>query len=43
MDRRVEIVIDDGDICILDDTLAAEDGFRLEEPDAHPDVMITSD
>ena len=39
----IDIIIDDGDICIIDDTLTEEDGLHLREPDEHPEVVITSD
>ncbi|WP_332119054.1 Rieske (2Fe-2S) protein [Azorhizobium caulinodans] len=39
----VTLVIDDGDVCLVDVPLAEEDGLDLEEPDTFPDVMITSD
>ncbi|MCT2398901.1 Rieske (2Fe-2S) protein [Novosphingobium mangrovi (ex Huang et al. 2023)] len=41
--KRIDIIIDDGDICMIDDTLTEEDGLHLSEPDEHPEVMITSD
>lgn len=41
--KPVDIIIDDGDICMIDDTLTDEDGMHIEEPDTHPEVMITSD
>lgn len=41
--KAIELIIDDGDICMIDDTLTDEDGMHLDEPDAHPEVMITSD
>ena len=41
--KRIDIVIDDGDICMIDDSLSDEDGLHLDEPDAHPEVMITPD
>ncbi|MGE4482781.1 Rieske (2Fe-2S) protein [Acidocella sp.] len=41
--KRIDIVIDDGDICLIDDSLTEEDGLHLEEPDAHPEVVITSE
>lgn len=41
--KPIDIVIDDGDICMIDDTLTEEDGLHLHEPDEHPEVMITSD
>ncbi|MCJ2184838.1 Rieske (2Fe-2S) protein [Novosphingobium sp. 1949] len=40
---RLAIVIDEGDICLRDAALTDEDGLHLEEPDTHPEVMITSD
>lgn len=39
----VRLVIDDGDVCLVDVPLAEEDGLDLEEPDTFPEVMITSD
>ena len=39
----IDLVIDDGDLCVSDVRLAEEDGLDLPEPDEHPDVMITSD
>ncbi|MEJ2409201.1 MAG: Rieske (2Fe-2S) protein [Novosphingobium sp.] len=41
--KPIDLIIDDGDICIIDDTLTDEDGMHIDEPDAHPEVMITSD
>lgn len=41
--KRIEIIVDDGDICMIDDTLTDEDGLHLSEPDEHPEVVITSD
>jgi nitrite reductase/ring-hydroxylating ferredoxin subunit len=39
----LSLVIDDGDVCIVDASLADEDGLDIAEPDEHPDVMITAD
>ena len=39
----LDLIIDDGDICIADDGLSDEDGLDLAEPDEFPEVMITSD
>jgi nitrite reductase/ring-hydroxylating ferredoxin subunit len=39
----VELVIDDGDICIAGIDLAEEDGLDLPEPYPVPEVMITGD
>jgi nitrite reductase/ring-hydroxylating ferredoxin subunit len=39
----VKLYIDDGDICIIDDMLTDEDGMHIEDPGAHPEVMITPD
>ena len=41
--KSIEIVIDDGDVCVTGVELAEEDGLGLEEPDDAPEVMITSD
>jgi nitrite reductase/ring-hydroxylating ferredoxin subunit len=40
---RVELIIDDGDVCIIDENLTDEDGMHIEDPGAHPEVMITPD
>jgi nitrite reductase/ring-hydroxylating ferredoxin subunit len=39
----IELVIDDGDVCISGVNLAEEDGLDIPDPDAMPDVMITPD
>jgi nitrite reductase/ring-hydroxylating ferredoxin subunit len=39
----VNLVIDDGDICLSGVDLAEEDGLDIEDPDVFPEVMITSD
>ncbi|GGF65241.1 (2Fe-2S)-binding protein [Azorhizobium oxalatiphilum] len=39
----VKLVIDDGDICLVDVNLAEEDGLDIDDPDAFPEVMIISD
>ncbi len=41
--KAIEIIIDEGDVCMIDESLTDEDGMHIEEPDAHPEVMITSD
>lgn len=41
--KSIDIVIDEGDVCMIDETLTDEDGMHLQEPDEHPEVMITSD
>ncbi|CAN5243409.1 Rieske 2Fe-2S domain-containing protein [soil metagenome] len=37
------LIIDDGDICIVDAQLTDEDGLDIPDPDAHPEVLITPD
>lgn len=39
----IPLVIDDGDICLIDVTLAEEDGMDIEDPNEVPEVMITGD
>ncbi|WP_029004966.1 Rieske (2Fe-2S) protein [Azorhizobium doebereinerae] len=39
----VKLVIDDGDVCLVDIALAEEDGLDIDEPDTFPEVMITGD
>ncbi|MFG1464261.1 Rieske 2Fe-2S domain-containing protein [Xanthobacter sp. DSM 24535] len=41
--KPVELVIDDGDVCLVGIELAEEDGLDIEDPDTFPEVMITSD
>jgi hypothetical protein len=41
--KTIEIVIDDGDVCLTGVQLAEEDGLDLDEADGAPEVMITSD
>ncbi|CAN5244468.1 Rieske 2Fe-2S domain-containing protein [soil metagenome] len=41
--EALNLVIDDGDICITGVTLADEDGLDIPDPDEHPEVLITSD
>ena len=41
--KPIKLVIDDGDLCVTGVKLAEEDGLDLPEPDAMPDVTITSD
>jgi nitrite reductase/ring-hydroxylating ferredoxin subunit len=39
----IELIIDDGDVCITGVPLTDEDGMDIADPDEHPEVMITSD
>ena len=39
----IDLLIDDGDLCVKGIRLAEEDGMDIPEPDEHPEVMITSD
>jgi nitrite reductase/ring-hydroxylating ferredoxin subunit len=39
----VELVIDDGDICITGVPLTDEDGLDIADPDEQPEVLITPD
>jgi nitrite reductase/ring-hydroxylating ferredoxin subunit len=39
----IQVVIDDGDVCITGVELAEEDGLDLDEDANIPSVMITSD
>jgi nitrite reductase/ring-hydroxylating ferredoxin subunit len=39
----VELVIDDGDICLRGFELAEEDGLDIPDPGEMPEVLITSD
>lgn len=39
----IDLVIDDGDVCISGVKLAEEDGLDLPDPSAMPEVMITPD
>ncbi len=39
----IELVIDDGDVCLTGVELAEEDGLDVAEPDEMPEVMITGD
>jgi len=39
----INLVIDDGDICVTGVRLAEEDGLDLPEPDTMPEITITSD
>ena len=41
--KPLKLVIDEGDICVTGIALTDEDGMHIEEPDTHPEVMITSD
>ncbi len=39
----IDLIIDDGDLCVTGVRLAEEDGMDLPEPDEYPEIMITSD
>jgi nitrite reductase/ring-hydroxylating ferredoxin subunit len=39
----IDLLIDEGDLCVRGIQLAEEDGLDLVEEDEHPEVMITSD
>lgn len=39
----IELVIDDGDICLVNVQLAEEDGLDIEDPNEVPEVLITGD
>ena len=39
----IDLVIDDGDICLRGIELAEEDGLDIPEADEMPEIMITSD
>jgi nitrite reductase/ring-hydroxylating ferredoxin subunit len=39
----IELVVDDGDVCVTGVRLAEEDGLDIPEQDAMPEVMITQD
>jgi len=39
----VDLIIDDGDLCIAGVLLAEEDGLDRPEQDEHPEIMISSD
>lgn len=39
----IEIVIDDGDVCLVNVPLAEEDGLDVEDPNEMPEVLITGD
>ena len=41
--KAIEIVIDNGDVCLVGVQLAEEDGLGLDEPEDAPEVMIISD
>lgn len=41
--KPVELVIDDGDVCLIGIELAEEDGMDIEDPNEVPEVMITGD
>jgi nitrite reductase/ring-hydroxylating ferredoxin subunit len=37
------LILDDGDICLSDERLTDEDGLDIDDPEAHPEVLITPD
>lgn len=39
----IKLVVDDGDVCLVDVELAEEDGMDIEDPNEVPEVMITGD
>jgi hypothetical protein len=39
----VDLVIDEGDVCVSGVRLVEEDGLDLPDPDAMPEVMIQPD
>lgn len=39
----IHLIIDEGDVCITGVPLTDEDGLDIPDPDAHPEVIITSD
>ncbi|MDI4659038.1 Rieske (2Fe-2S) protein [Xanthobacter autotrophicus] len=39
----IKLVIDDGDVCLVDVELAEEDGLDIEDPNEVPEVLITGD
>ncbi|MFS8038162.1 Rieske (2Fe-2S) protein [Xanthobacter sp. AM11] len=39
----IPLVVDDGDVCLIDVQLAEEDGLDIEDPNEVPEVMITGD
>ncbi len=39
----IDLIIDEGDICITGVPLTDEDGLDIPDPGEHPEVMITSD
>lgn len=39
----IRLVVDDGDVCVTDVTLAQEDGLDVEDPHEMPEVLITGD
>jgi nitrite reductase/ring-hydroxylating ferredoxin subunit len=41
--KPVNLIIDDGDLCVSGVQLAEEDGLDLPDSDAMPEVQITSD
>ncbi|QRG05884.1 Rieske 2Fe-2S domain-containing protein [Xanthobacter dioxanivorans] len=41
--KSIKVVIDDGDVCLVDVELAEEDGLDIEDPNEVPEVLITGD
>jgi len=41
--KSFPLVVDDGDVCLVDIALAEEDGLDIEDPNSVPEVMITGD
>ncbi len=41
--KPIELVIDDGDVCISDATLAEEDGLDLPDDESMPEITIQPD
>ncbi len=39
----IRLVIDDGDVCVVDIALAEEDGLDVEDPNEMPEVLIAGD
>ena len=39
----IDLIIDEGDVCITGMPLTDEDGLDIRDPDEHPEVLITPD
>ena len=39
----IDLIIDEGDVCITGVPLTDEDGLDIRDPDEHPEVLITPD